>query len=207
MADSPSKTVSIIGDSKTYFRQTLKDALDERKIATFPFVESYLVEILEHYILSANLYEESQANGKKTQKTLAETMLMAASAPPRVRFDLLKGMGDRALYISGFFGDSLQRKIVDIDYYMEMGASAYASLSKEIEEDTFAKLYHEIAHKFNLFVDAFHLMSRKTIQHDSENIMRLMEVYSLTGSGVAQDILVEKGIFTNFQQLKGCKHQ
>lgn len=194
-------------DSKTFFRQSLKEALVERKIETYPHVEAYLVDLLNHYLITTNLFDEEDPSGKKTRETLAEMMLKAVNSPHRQRYDLLKKLGDSALYISGFFADSFQRKVIDVDYYMDMGASAYSSLSKEMNEDSFAKMYMEIAQKFNVFVDVFMLMSRKTMTPDQDNILRLMDVHAKTGSTLAQDLLAEKGIYTGSYQLKNCKNQ
>ena len=199
--------ISIGEDSKSFFRESLKEALLDRKIETYPHVEAYLVDLLNHYLFATNLYNEEEASGKRTRDTLAEMMLRAANAPQKQRYDLLKKLGDSALYMSGFFADSFQRKVVDVDYYIDMGATAYSSLSRGMYEDTYAKMYMEIAQKFSLFVDVFMVMSRKTIGSDPDNILRLMEIQAKTGSTLAQDILLEKGIYQNGQSLKNCKNQ
>lgn len=199
--------LSISEDSKSFFRQSLKEALSDRKIETYPHVESYLVDLLNHYLFATNLFHEEEASGKRSRDTLAELMLRAANAPQKQRYDLLKKLGDSALYMSGFFADSFQRKVIDVDYYIDMGSTAYCSLSRGMYEDTYAKMYMEIAQKFSVFVDVFMLISRKTIGADPDNILRLMDLHAKTGSPLVQDILVEKGIFQNAQSLKNCKNQ
>jgi hypothetical protein len=200
-------SVSVIADTKAFFFKSLQEALFERKIETYPAVEMYLVDVLEKYMLTDNLYNEAQSSGKKTRETLAETLLKASNASPRMRVDLLRRLGDSALYISGFFGASLQRKVVDIDYYIDMGSTAYGSLAKEIEEDVFAKTYQEIASKFTGFVDVFTLMSKRSMSQNSADVFRLIDVYSKTGSALALDQLTEQGIFPDVHQLKKCKNQ
>jgi len=199
-------SLALVGNAKIYFRETLQDALVERKVETHPVVEGYLVDILDRYLFTANLFNENKDSGKLTRETLAEMMLKAGTATPRVRFDMLKKLGDSALYVSGFFGDSLQRKVVDVDYYIDMGSTAYHSLSKEMSEDTFAQLYKEIAYRFNEFVDVFSLMSRKTMGQE-DNVFRLMDIYVKTESPLAQEKLAEKGLFPNAQQMKTAKNQ
>lgn len=199
--------LALIGSAKEYFQQSLQEALHERKVETYPVVQDYLVTMLEYYLVTENLYNEANTSGKKTHDTLAEMMLKAGSASPRIRFELLKKLGDTALYISGYFGDSLQRKIVDVDYYIDMGSTAYISLSEQVHEDTYAQLYREIAKKFNEFVDVFTLMSRKSMQVENDNVLRLMELLAKTGSPLAQEQLMEKGIFTSPDQIKNCKNQ
>ncbi len=202
------KSILSLGeDSKSFFRQSLKEALLDRKVETYPHVEAYLVDVLNHYLFATNLFSEEVPSGKRSRETLAEMMLRASNSPQKQRYDLLKKLGDSALYMSGFFADSFQRKVVDVDYYIDMGATAYSSLSRETYEDTYAKMYMEIALKFSSFVDVFMLMSRKTIGSDPDNILRLMELQVKTGSPLAQDILTEKGIYQNGHSLKNCKNQ
>jgi len=40
----------------------------------------------------------------------------------------MQRLGDTALFIAGVFADSLNRKLVDVDYYVAMGGTAYAQV-------------------------------------------------------------------------------
>lgn len=199
--------VSVITNPKVFFFKSLQEALFERKIATQPTVEMYLVDILEKYMLTENLFDETNPSGKKTRETLAEMMLRASNSSSRQRVDLLRKLGDSALYISGFFGPCLQRKIVDIGYYIDMGSAAYSSLANEMGEESFANTYKEISHKFTDFVDVFTLISQRSMNSKDGDVFQLVELYSKTGSGLVFDQLSEQGIFTDAQQLKKCKNQ
>ena len=42
-------------------------------------------------------------------------------------------MGDRALYITGFFRRSLHKGMVGLEYYLHMGAAAYETLSNLLQ--------------------------------------------------------------------------
>lgn len=205
---SSKSTLSVIGSTRAYFFSSLQQALFARKIETFPAVEIYLVDVLEKFMLTDKLYDESNSSGKKTRETLAEMMLRASSATPRQRADLLRKLGDSALYISGFFGPSLQRKIVDVDYYINMGTTAYSSLAREIDEDTFSRAYAEISNRFTDFVDVFTLMSQGT--RDAQrgpDVFRQMDLLSKTGSPLILEQLSEQGIFPDASQIKKCKNQ
>ena len=206
MGLSAKSTLSVIVNPRTFFFTSLQQALFARRIETLPAVEVYLVDILEKFMLTEKLFDESNSSGKKTRETLAEMFLRASNSAPRQRADLLRKLGDSSLYISGFFGPSLQRKIVDIDYYINMGMAAYGSLANEIEEDTFSKAYLEISHKFTDFVDVFTIMSQKSIETNSD-VFRQMEVYGKTGSSLVLEQLSEQGIYTDAAQIKKCKNQ
>jgi len=195
---------TIILDSKEFFFNMVEDAFEERKVDTYPQVKAYIVDVLKYYLVTENLYDEEDSSGKKSRKMLAELLLTATSAQAQEKIGRLKKLGDSSLYISGFFPDSFQRKIIDVDYYVDMGKIAYDSLSSSVKEDTFAKLYKEISVKFLDLVDALSLMSRKAKILDDENVLRLMDIYSKTGSTFIEETLVEKGLFNlpSKKQLK-----
>jgi hypothetical protein len=155
--------------SKDYFTQMVRDAFEDRHIKTFPLAQNYLVGVLEFHLVTDNLFDEVDSSGRKTKSTLAESFLKASN-------------------------DSLQRKIVDIDYYADMGGTAYAALADCVREDTFAKLYREYAKRFLEFAEVLTHISSKAHLRDEQNIMRLFESYTLTGSEIAREKLLEKGL-------------
>lgn len=184
----------LIFDSDKYFLNTVEEAFKERKIQTYPQVKIYVVDILKHYLFVENLYNEQDQSGKKTRKTLAEMLLTANNSGAKERSLLLKNLGDSSLYISGFFSDSFQRKIIDVDYYVDIGRLAYDSLSRNVEEDTFSRLYREISQQFLGLVDVLSLISKRAKITDEENILRMMDVYAKTGSSLIEETLAEKGV-------------
>ena len=195
-----SKTQICISLSE-FFNEQVSQALGQRKVKTYPLVEKYLVDLLQFYTSADNLYEEQE--GKKRQTTLAELYLKAMSESSQtLRFDLLKKLGDTSLYISGFFGDSLKRKIVDVDYYAEIGGRAYHHLSVTAPEDTYCKVFDEIANRFLDFVDVLTLVSQRAMIQTNEDLLRLYDRYITTGSELAKDQLLEKGLLPTPSPLK-----
>ncbi|MCB0378493.1 MAG: hypothetical protein KDD33_08380 [Bdellovibrionales bacterium] len=192
----PKVVATIILDSKDYFFEVVDQAFAERKVDTYPFVKSYVVEILKHYLVTENLYDSEDDQGRKTRKTLAELYLESSDQQPSIKVEMLKRLGDSSLYISGFFSDSLQRKLIDVDYYVDMGKLAYESLAHSVNEDTISKLYREISIKFLILVDALSLISKRAKIMDEENVLRMMDLYAKTGSPLLQETLVEKGVFS-----------
>lgn len=191
--DSSSKSALLVS-TKDFFDEIVTDAFEKRNFKTFPRVKSYIVQLLEFYVPTANLFDDFDSSGRRTQKTLAETLLKAQSADALERVELLKKLGDRSLYISGFFGDSLQRKLVDVDYYADMGGMAYGALADCVREDTVSKVYREIGKRFLDYADVLTYVSSRARLVDEENIMRLFETYSRTGSETAREKLIEKGL-------------
>ncbi|GIL17145.1 MAG: hypothetical protein BroJett040_08960 [Oligoflexia bacterium] len=183
--------------STEYFSEMVEQGFAKRNLQTFPAAKTYLVRLLEHYLDARNLFEpERDEAGNRQHQTLAELFLKANQSPQAERQELLKRLGDSALYISGFFGDSLSRKIVDIDYYAEMGGAAYASLAGCVREDTTAKVYQVFSRRFYDFVDVLTYISHCSNVQTDQNILRLYDRYIRTGSEYAREKLVEIGVIT-----------
>ncbi|PIU00193.1 MAG: hypothetical protein COT74_04460 [Bdellovibrionales bacterium CG10_big_fil_rev_8_21_14_0_10_45_34] len=177
-----------------FFHESVRDALAARSMETFPLAESYLADILEKYMVTDALYELDNESGKRRQDTLAEMFLRAQNAETSLKLNLLKRLAETSLYVGGFFGESLDRKIVDIDYYAEMGGSAYQMLSRLVAEDTFAHLYKEYSYRFLEFVDVLSHISLKSRPNSNKNLLHHYTRYLKTGSEQALETLLEQGV-------------
>lgn len=191
------KTMSLFVSPNEFFSEIVKEGLRQRRLEAFPRAESYLVHLLQHYLDAKNLFEpEHDENGQRRANTLAETYLLANQSEPIVRMELLKKLGDRALYISGFFAESLNRKIVDVDYYVDMGGAAYRDLASVTTDDGLAKVYSTFSMRFIDYVDVLTYISQKSAVQSNEGLLRLYDRYLRTGSELAREQLTEKGILT-----------
>ncbi len=170
-----------------HFKDMVGSAIRRQKIKTNELVEFYLSNLLEGFILAENLKSEP----------LALTYLKALSAGRVQQTCLLKQLGDISLFTSGFFSDSLKRKIVDIDYYILMGAASYsylASIHREEESKTLPPLFSELSAKFKLFVDVLTEVSELSRLSSSKDILRVYERWLRTNSKHAESILRNHGI-------------
>jgi hypothetical protein len=85
----------------------------------------------------------------------------AADAGQRVR--TLKEVGDTSLYIAGFFAESLNRSLVDVDYYVGLGQTAYGQLARSLGgQRSICEVYEELADKFPSFVDVLAEVRKRT---------------------------------------------
>lgn len=196
--EKASETSSLfLVSSKDYFAEVVQSGLEKRNLRVYPAVQNYLVGLLEHYLDARNLFQENiTESGQKKPDTLAEMLLVAVNSEPREKTELLKKLGDRSLYISGFFGDSLKRKIVDVDYYAEMGGTAYAALADCVTEDTTAQVYRTFSRQFIDFVDVLTYISELSSIKTDQDLLRLYDRYMRTGSELAKEKLIELGVLT-----------
>ncbi len=189
--------VSVLASSSAYFSELVNQALEKRKIEVAPGVSQYLVQLLDSYLLASNL---------QTNTSMAETLLKASQAERKTRIEMLRRLGDTSLYISGFFGDSLNRKIIDIDYYAGIGGVAYGQLASELEPDLSATVYSQFSQRFLEFVDLLTYISQNSQVQSNQNLLRLYERYIKTGSELAKEQLLESGLLPP-EQLKKVSSQ
>lgn len=181
-----------------YFSELLKEACSHNKIIIPEHNEYYILNLLNYYIDSKNLfspYLEDQS--ERPPDTFAELYLTALGSEEPKNKELMKILADRALYLSGFFGDSLQKHTVDLDYYMSIGSSAYSNLATWTKEDTIADVYHLLSKKFIHYVNILSYISEKSSIQANNDILRLYERYLQTGSSLAREKLNQLGISTD----------
>lgn len=186
----------IIQSGSGFFNSLVQSGIEARGLKVSHGVSDYISKILAHYVDARNLHEpEYNEFGKRNPQTLAEIWLTAQSAEPSIQKDLLKKLGDRTLYISGFFSESLNRSLVDVDYYHSMGASAYKTLAHH-QEAALKTVFSEISDRFIDFVEVLIVISQDTFAKTDQGILRLYETYLRTGSTLAKEKLEALGVFT-----------
>lgn len=191
------KPVVQVSNLQDYFRSSIDDALVRQRVDIDPHAAHYVVNLLTLFSRSDELYEDDgESYGIRP---LALMLADAADAPTTEhRNAVLQRIGDVALFVSGFFADSLATKAVDIDYYIHMGGNAYGSLSEEVRGTlrgkTFSRIYRELALKFQLLVDVLNEISEGSRENSDVDLLRTYEVWRKTGSQRAKAILGQNGV-------------
>ena len=185
-------------DLEGFFREQVTDARNELGIELEEVVEFYLVNLLCDY---------SNASAQQTvgDEPLALIYKRAREADSIERISILKDLGDGALYTAGFFVESIQSSVVDVDYYITMGGHAYSSLGNLVSGyargNTFSQIYREMAHAFPSLVTVLNVVSegsRETRSEDAE-LLKLYERWLETKDPRLYQQLLEKGLLTTFE--------
>lgn len=188
--------VLTVSNLEDYFRESLTRASEARSLSAGEATQHYVVHLLVGFSRAENLFDQS-ANGCEL-RPLAIMLSDALDAPAGPERNLhLRRLGDVALFISGFFGESLARRAVDVDYYMHMGEAAYSTLLNSPasrRDELLADVYGELSVKFLKFVDALADVSQEARVFDERDILRLYDVWVKTGSERAAEILQRLGI-------------
>ncbi len=176
-----------------FFREQLGQAMEHQRVSTSAFTEYYLVNLLAAFMHGENL-PGREAGYDEVPLALLYIRALHASRFERAR--RLRATGDIALFVSGFFGDSLGDKEVDIRYYAALGGRAYSRLSREHEgpDQLGPAVFCELAQRFRQFADVLAEVSEKSRLSTPASVLRLYERWVQTGSRRAAALLAEQGI-------------
>jgi hypothetical protein len=176
-----------------WFREMVGDALSHRRLAIQEETEFYLVNLLAGFLERERLFVEEE-DGSVTAEPLALVLLKALQGDRRTRVAGLRRLGDTALFVSGFFGDSLARSTVDVDYYISMGERAYDALARTERGVGLDALYGELAARFVQFVDLFAEIAELSDLRSNRGLLRLYERFLATRDARVAERLRERGV-------------
>ncbi len=185
----------VTGDNlKEYLRTWIQEAFEHQDVSTSPEVEFYLVNLLEEFEKTENLFES--VDGHLQEKPLAILWSKSIHADRDTKIVTLKHLGDLSLYMAGFFSDNIdQNKFVDLDYYISMGGGAYNSLSNILRtHKTFGKLFSELSDEFINLISVLSEISDKAHLQSNSDILRLYQRWLKTGDERIKEFLLEEGI-------------
>ena len=184
----------VVGESaQEFFRQLVSDTLSQRRLRVAEATEFYLVNLLAEQVKRARLPGNGVA--EDFAEPLALILKKALESDRDTRWRQLKRLGDTSLFVSGFFGDSLSRSVVDVSYYISMGEQAYDTLSGEPRGPSGAhELFGELAKRFAEFVDLFAEISELSALGSNRGLVRLYERFLMTGSERVAARLRERGV-------------
>ncbi len=192
----------VVTTPQEYFRDLLSEALNRQQVAVNPDTEFYLVNLLSQFLSSDRLFTHHEGDSRDTEP-LALMLAKAMDSPRETQIRTLRELGDVSLYMSGFFTDSLSRLPVDLNYYVQMGGSAYGKIAELCRGANLATLYAELSEKFRAFVEVLSEIAEVTAVASNAGVVRLYERWVQTGSVRLAKRLGEQGVMPSFAPAKG----
>lgn len=107
-------------------------------------IESYLVFLLMRFNQSPHI----------ANSVLALDFLKSNAQTGKIKRELLQEVGDKSLLFCGLFPGLAQKKQVSVDYFIDVGKTAYYSIA---EIDT-CQLFHALAKSFKSMRDVLAAM-------------------------------------------------
>jgi hypothetical protein len=188
--------VHAVTSLQEFFKDSVEAAMANQGVAADDHTAYYVVNLLTLFARHEALYDGDRP-GPGLQP-IALLLAEAADTSDRdTRNALLRRAGDTSLFVAGFLGDGFARKLIDIDYYIDMGGAAYGRLSNNVrgtrEGRAFGTVFAELAEKFREFVDVLAEI-RDSGKGAAIDVLRLYEVWLRTRSRRAARLLSEHGL-------------
>lgn len=204
-----SSRVERVASLQEFFKDSIAQAMRRQGLEADDLTAYYVVNLLTLFARAEVFYEQTR-NGIGL-KPLAIMLAEAAERDSSSERDIaLQRVGDVSLFIAGFFAESLAAKLVDVDYYICMGGSAYGSLSERVQGTIRGKAYGtvfaELAHKFPDFVDVLNDVRDEAQASKDHDVLRLYEIWLKTGSKRAARLLRRLGIEPNADVDSDARH-
>jgi hypothetical protein len=176
-----------------FFREQLAKAMEHQRVSTSAFTEYYLVNLLAAFMRGETLPGREPGYD---EVPLALLYLRALEAARWERARLLRATADTALFVSGFFADSLSGREGELRYYAVLGGHAYARLSREHEQAARIGpgVFSELAGRFREFADVLAEVSDLSRLGHPASLVELYRRWVETGSRRAAALLAAQGI-------------
>jgi hypothetical protein len=125
--DTGEKKIILSTNLKGFFYDGLSE-LNKKSLCPVPeSIIYYSSDVLDKFALSEMYFETSE--GKIREKILGIKLLEATQQTRDVQKRVYKEVGDMSLLICGFFSESVNKKIIDKQYYGQLGRMAYSHLN------------------------------------------------------------------------------
>jgi hypothetical protein len=184
-----------VADARQFFNDELQQLMKKHRLSAKKDSFDYLVALLVRYMLSETFFVKD-AEGKLNHNVLADLYAAYLNGSAEAKQAALQRLGDICLLVTGLFPDSLNRKVIDVDYYFGMGGTAYYQLSCLQFSSLGRSLYKELSVKFKPFSEVLGELGDRSGLQSNRDLLRLYERWLLTGSDRLKDLLSEHGIPT-----------
>lgn len=116
--------------------------------------------VMDSYGDSAKFFE--QVDGKSKEKILGIKLLESSQLSKDKQKTALRDVAETSLLVCGYFSDSLNRKMIDVKYYQDLGKIAYSRLNSITPEAyDVPSFYKLMAHSFEGITLLMNLVSKK----------------------------------------------
>ncbi len=192
---------------REYFQGLVAEARANQHVRVEDPTEGYVVDLLAAFTDAGRLWTRDE-EGNLHLEPLALILKRALEEGRAGRARELRRLGDVSLYLSGFFSDHLERRIVDLRYYRDMGHLAYSSLARLLagrRGSAHARVFAELADQFAPLVDVLNEVSERLALSSQQGVLRLYERFLRTGSARLARLLAAQGVAPALVKPRGLQ--
>ena len=187
--------IKVNGQATSQWHDLVKDAESYNGVQLDEEMESYLVFLLMRYTQQPEL----------GAKVMALEYLHGANSVGNLRQEKMRDVGDQCLLFSGLFPRRAERRRVKVSYYVNLGRSAYHTVS-EHTQSAMAKMFGHLAESFVELMDTLQAMRCVSQQGHEMDAMAAFEQWQSTNSQHAQRVLSITTSATPVRHSSKLKH-
>lgn len=171
--DSSFTNIMTSPDLSSYFFLEL-DKINSK--SSFPLDIStlkYCSDVLSEHSKINRFFDSN--NNRYQDKILGLSLLSSVGMDAKTKFRKLKEVADTSLIICGYFVESIDRKILGVNYYKKLGIISYLELDKSTPE-YFDKpsFFKSIANTYDQIIKTFHILRATQSPKDSKEILHFI---------------------------------
>ncbi len=168
-SDSDELHIDLTSSLTSYFHDELAQISKAHEFDVLEDTLWYLSTLLKNYSRSENFFDFNADNGI-TLTPLADYYRFSIEADTdRERRLHLQRLGDVSIFVAGLFSKALNRKAVDVSYYVAMGENAYGYLadtpSTNTRDRALETIYGDLASHFSKFTSLIGLLRTNAERH------------------------------------------
>jgi hypothetical protein len=179
-----------------FFRNEVIETAERLGNRVPPAVQLYLANLLTRFAKSDQVF--SSIEGRNELEPLTLMLTRALEQDDNGRIGTLKHLGDVALYTSGLFSERIERRGVEVDYYIEMGGMAYFNVatmsSKRLRGGNFHELYSMLSEHFRHMVTLLWEFSDSLQSLNASELLAAYRQWERTGSRRLERRLIKGGL-------------
>lgn len=157
--------------SITQWQTLVEDASQLCNVSLTEELESYLVFLLMRFVTAPQM----------SKKAMGIEFLTSINRSGSLRSLALRDVGDQCLLYSGLFPGRARRRLVRVSYYVNIGKSAYQSLS-ECSKQSNSGLFATLSDKFVSLMDILQAMRETHQENRILDPILAEEIWHDTGS-------------------------
>ncbi|MCI5071688.1 hypothetical protein MRY82_01935 [bacterium] len=188
-----------------FFSKRIFSILEQHNLDLDEFIQIYMVSLCLKAVRSENIFSFDSEGEVPLAFSWGKAIKEASQFK---RFKDLVAVGDRSLYVAGFFSDYFNQQLFDIDYYIQMGSLAYeqaSDIQTRLNQEKEIKIFSLLAKHFKDLVFIMSELSEDMNMTNNKNLLALYERWLATKNKHLLKRLKEKGIVV-FEQEERIIH-
>ena len=171
----PSLGMETHRDVCSFFRERLLQALAALDVWATEPIEEYLVNLLSSFTQPERVQE--------LHTPFVDSLTQAYSTRGFERVSRLRGIGDSALFLSGFLSDAMDYRGVTRTYCIAVGQRAYGEAGRQVFDiGPGPDVFLDLACRFGAFVRVLDEIREQTSHRTDGELLHLYERWLVSGS-------------------------